>query len=144
MPTAKLLTRLEILEQRVTVLEWLPAKVDALAAQIVQLRDEMRAEFSAIRVEMRTGDLATQASLREEIRAGDEETRRVLREEIRASENLMRELIGETRAHMLVLHEDLVERIKRIGEALAPAAQPGHTGGEAGPPPPRTRRRRRS
>ena len=124
MPTAKLLTRVELLEQRVTVLEMLPAKVDALATQIVQLRDEMRAEFSAIRAEMRTGDLATQGSLREEIRAGDEETRRVLREEIRGSEDLMRELNRETRAHMLALHEDLVERIKRIGEALVPAAPP--------------------
>jgi hypothetical protein len=36
----------------------------------------------------------------------------------------MRELNRETRAHMLALHEDLVERIKRIGEALAPAAPP--------------------
>jgi predicted phage tail protein len=93
MTTAKLLTRLEILEQRVTALEAMPARLDALSVQIQQLRQQMHDGLSA---------------LREEIRAGDEETRRVLRE-----------AVNETRTHMLVLHEDLVERIKRLGDALS-------------------------
>ena len=46
--------RSERLEQRVTVLEQLPARVDNLALEISQLRDEMRVEFSAVRLEMRT------------------------------------------------------------------------------------------
>jgi hypothetical protein len=33
----------------------------------------------------------------------------------------MRELNEETRRHMLVLHEDLVDRLKRIGEGGATA-----------------------
>ena len=46
----------------------LPARVTAVELQIVQLRQEMRAEFSAVRQEWRA-----------EIRQGDEETRRYMR-----------------------------------------------------------------
>jgi len=53
-----------MLERRVEILEQLPERVTALASQIVHLRDEMRAEFSATRAEAR---------------AGDEETRRFMR-----------------------------------------------------------------
>ena len=60
--------RVEILEDRVDLLEQLPARVAGLASQVVQLRDEMRAEFSAVRTE-----------LRQEIRAGDQETQRLMR-----------------------------------------------------------------
>jgi hypothetical protein len=42
--------RVESLEQRVTVLEQLPARMDHLAVQISQLRDEMHAEFSEVRI----------------------------------------------------------------------------------------------
>jgi len=127
MSTAKLLTRLELLEQRVNVLETLPARVDALTDQIVQLRDEMHAEFSALRAEMRAGDEATRDLLRAEIQTGDEATRQ-----------LMRDLIQETRTHMLVLHEDLVERIKRLGEGPRGA---GSAGGAGHGTTPRPRRR---
>ena len=43
--------RVERLEERVTVLEQLPARVDRVALEISQLRVEMRAEFSAVRYE---------------------------------------------------------------------------------------------
>jgi hypothetical protein len=146
MTTARFLARLDILEQRVNVLETLPARVDALADQILQLRHEVRDAFSALRGEMRTGDGEAMQSLREEIRAGDEETRRQLREEIRAGDKetrwLMRELIAETRTHMLVLHEDLVERIKRIGEGPRAAMPAGSEGDDTTPRPPRKPPRR--
>jgi predicted phage gp36 major capsid-like protein len=64
------------LEQRVSRLEELPARVDALTLQVSQLRDEMRVEFSAVR---------------DETRAGDEETRRTLCDEIRAEGSSIRE-----------------------------------------------------
>jgi predicted phage gp36 major capsid-like protein len=67
-------------------------RVTSLEVQVVQLRDEMRAEFSGVRNKIRDGDEETRRSVREEIRAGDEETRCLMR----------------------VLHEDLVERIKRL------------------------------
>jgi hypothetical protein len=52
--------RVERLEQRVILLEQLPGRVEALELQIVQLRGDVRAEFSATREE-----------LRQEIRAGE-------------------------------------------------------------------------
>jgi hypothetical protein len=73
-PERSLSERLEILETKVEALEGLPARVTAVELQILQLRDEMRAAFSATREELRA-----------EIRAGDEETRRhmrVLHEEV--------------------------------------------------------------
>ena len=41
--------RVEILERKVEALETLPARMTRVELQLVQLRDAMRAEFSAIR-----------------------------------------------------------------------------------------------
>jgi predicted nucleic acid-binding Zn-ribbon protein len=46
--------RMDRLEQRVRVLERLPERIVALEAQIVQLREDLRGEFSAMREEMHT------------------------------------------------------------------------------------------
>ena len=81
-----------MLERRVEILEQLPERVTALESQIVQLRDEMRSEFSATRLDLRA-----------EIRAGDGETRREMRELFAASER-----------HARVLHEDVIARIAAI------------------------------
>ncbi len=104
--------------------------IERLERQIVELRVEMRSEFSAVRAEMRAGDEATRAELREEIRAGDQVTRRELRDEIRAVDESLRGLVEErtaeihrvvaagdeeTRLLMRVLHEELIERINTIG-----------------------------
>ena len=94
MPPETFVGRVESLESRVIVLEQLPEKLDALALQISQMRNEMRGEFSA---------------LRSEIRTGDEETRRVLRDEIRAGDERVM-----TQAR--VLHEDAISRIALIAE----------------------------
>jgi vacuolar-type H+-ATPase subunit H len=95
-------------------LSGLTQRVTSLEVQVVQLRDEMRAEFSATRAELRKeirdGDDETRHTLQEEIRANDEETRRVVREEIRAGDE-------ETRTLMRVLHEYLVARIALIQPA---------------------------
>ena len=71
MATQTLAARVDRLEQRVTLLEELPARVDALTLQVSQLRVEMRGEFSAVRDEIRGGDEETRRVLRAEIRAGD-------------------------------------------------------------------------
>ena len=55
---------MEILEKKVEVLERLPARVEAMELQILQLRDEVRVEFSAMRQEMRTGDEETRRYMR--------------------------------------------------------------------------------
>ena len=64
MQQRSMIERIEILERKVEALETLPERVTAVELQLVQLRDEMRVEFSATRAEMR---------------AGDEETRRYMR-----------------------------------------------------------------
>ena len=78
-----------------TRLEELPGRMDRLELQIVQLRTEMRSEFSAVREEARTGDDRVVATLRDEIRAGDEKTRRFMR----------------------ILHEKVISDIATLGEA---------------------------
>lgn len=109
MPSQTLVKRVETLERKMSALELLPEKVAALEVQFSLLREEMRAEFFAIR-----GDLGAR------IDAGDEETRRVLRHEIRAgdeeTQRLMRELNDQTTRRMRVLHEDLVSRIALLQE----------------------------
>ena len=86
--------RMDRLERRVEILERLPERVTAVESQIVLLRDEIRSEFSAVRTDIRTGD---------------EETRRMLTER-------MESLFDANQRHMRLLHEDLVERIARMGE----------------------------
>jgi hypothetical protein len=87
--------RVDMLERRTEILEQLPERVTALETQIVQLRDEMRVEFSATRAETRAGDERMIQTLRQEIRDGDEETRRFMR----------------------ILHEEVLERMKFLGGA---------------------------
>ena len=82
--------RMVRLERRVEILERLPDRVTGVETQIVQLRDEMRSEFSAVR-------------------ADAVETRRVLTER-------MESLFDANERHMRLLHEDLVERIARLSE----------------------------
>ena len=60
--------RVTLLEQRVEDPASLPARVTAVELQILQLRQEMRTEFSGVRQELRA-----------EIRQGDEQTRRYMR-----------------------------------------------------------------
>jgi hypothetical protein len=68
----------------VEILEQLPERITALEVQIVQLREEMRSEFSATLI--RDGELS----------------------------RTMRELFEANKTHMRVLHEDLVQRIATI------------------------------
>jgi hypothetical protein len=113
---ASWIRRIEILEQKVERLELLPDRMTTLESQILQLGDDMRAEFSAIRREI----AAAVDGVRTEIRTGDQETRReihsllgdvVARLELRISSG-----DEETRRYMRVLHEDVIERISRIQE----------------------------
>jgi predicted phage gp36 major capsid-like protein len=90
--------RVEILERKVEALETLPDRMTRVELQLVQLRDEMRGEFSAVRGEMQTGDEETRRTLRDEIRAGDEETRRYMR----------------------MLHDDVIARLAIIQEGQRP------------------------
>src|SRR5262245_1735850 len=54
MADANLEHRVEILEEKMGELQDVPARLAAVESQIVQIRSEMRSEFSAVRAEMRT------------------------------------------------------------------------------------------
>jgi hypothetical protein len=103
--------RVEILEQKVERLETLPARVAAVELQILQLRQEMRAEFSAMRQELtalfRTELKGTAESLTEPL---TESLTRSLRAEIREGDE-------ETRRYMRVLHEEVIARLAALGDA---------------------------
>jgi uncharacterized alpha-E superfamily protein len=101
MPERSLQERIESLEHNVEAIETLSARVTAVELQIVQLRDEMRHEFTATR---------------EEIRAGDERVRTDLRAEINSLRAEMRDGDQETRRYMRVLHEEVIARIALIQE----------------------------
>jgi hypothetical protein len=90
MPPQTLERRVESVEQRVTVLEQLPARVDHLVVQISQLRVEMHVEFSAVRSEIVAGDDRLLTTLREEIGAVMTQSR-VLYEDLKASLILIQE-----------------------------------------------------
>jgi hypothetical protein len=57
----------------------LPARVAGVESQIVQLREEMRESFSAVRSELHEEVSGLRDDLRAEIRAGDQATRDFMR-----------------------------------------------------------------
>ena len=121
MPKPSLPERVAILEEKVDSLAALPARVAGLESQVLQLRDEMRAGFSAIRSEFETTIRSALAAFRDEFRV---EMRAEMHAEVHARGETLRGEIRagdeETRRYMLVLHEDLVARISVIGEGQPP------------------------
>jgi hypothetical protein len=73
--------------------------------QIVQLRDELHAGFSAVRQEM--------AVMRDDLRSELKSTAVSLHAEIRAE---IRSGDEETRRYMRVLHEDIITRIAALSD----------------------------
>ncbi|HVL66364.1 MAG TPA: hypothetical protein VM364_03785 [Vicinamibacterales bacterium] len=92
-----------------TRLEELPDRMDRLESQFLQLRTEMRDEFSAVRQEIHEGDDRVLATLRQEIREVEERVVTTLRDEIREGD-------AETRRFMRVLFEEYAVRLKVIDE----------------------------
>ena len=64
MASRNLTERVEVLEMDVASLKEVPARMSAVESQIVQLRTEMRGEFSAVRAEMRALNEETKAQMR--------------------------------------------------------------------------------
>jgi hypothetical protein len=107
------------IEERVTMLERqmqemrdLPERVTNLELQIVQLRQEMRDEFSAVRSELRGEVAGAVTTLRGEIAAAVTTLTNALADTNRA--------IADTNTHMRALHEEALSRIATIGEGRRP------------------------
>ena len=89
------------IEERVTMLERqmqemrdLPERVTSLDSQVLQLRQEMRDEFSATRSEFRS--------------------------ELASAVTTLANAIADTNTQMRTLHEDAISRIATIGEGRQP------------------------
>jgi outer membrane murein-binding lipoprotein Lpp len=114
------------------MLEELPARMDRLESQIVQLRAENRAEFSAIRGDIatlhsRTDGLQTDVTgLRSEVGELRSEVGELRSEvgELRNDVGELRNDVGSLRTHMLVLHEDVITRIAALGEVRSKRRRP--------------------
>jgi vacuolar-type H+-ATPase subunit H len=120
MPDRLLSDRVKRLEKTVEGLPELPAtvadlgiRVAAVEAQIVQLRGEMRVEFSAARSEM-SEDFA---AARDDMLTGLANVTSELRQEIRES-------AAESRRHSQMLFEDVLGRIAALGERRDPLSPP--------------------
>ena len=118
MPRQSVENRFERLERRVTGIEQLPARMDRLELQIVQLRAEMRDEFSAIRREIRAGDEGSLRNLREEIRNGNVTIVTALTEQVEDARTESRSLFEDARRENRVLFEEALARIANIQEGL--------------------------
>jgi F0F1-type ATP synthase membrane subunit b/b' len=129
---ATLNQRMDIVELKVKALETLPDRVTALEHQVGRLRIEMREEDEKTR-QLITGSkeetrrLITESEgetrrlLTEETRRliteSKEETRRLIAESEEETRRLVKESDEETRRFMRILHEEVIDRIKTIGES---------------------------
>ncbi len=104
MPAQIVVSRVEDLETRVTMLEQLPARVDDLTSQVSQLRTEMRAEFSDVRAEMGTGFSEVRAEMGAQFSA------------VRAEMADQGATLG---TQMRVLHEDVIGRLALLQNGYA-------------------------
>lgn len=126
--------RMEFLEHAVAGLAGLPQQVLELATQFPQLREDVRTEIS--RVKRDVGELRGEMHVsRDELRGEtrgirDELVGRVdacrteLREDMASMHHELAKLILASQAQTLSLHEDLVERIKVLGEGLNASTAP--------------------
>lgn len=105
-PPETLEPRVVALEQRMTTLEQMPMRVDALTLQVSQSRTEMHDEFSAVRSEMQRDFAAVRSEMQGEFAA--------VRSEVR-----------DVGTQMLVLHEDVISRIALLAEGSSGRRGPG-------------------
>ena len=132
MPEPTLAARVENHEERLALLEALPARIGAVELQILQLRSEMGEQFFAtrqdLRAEIKAEGEAVRTELRAEIKAEGEAVRTELRAEIKAEGEAIRTELRaelragdeETRRYMRVLHEEVLARIAGLQEGRPP------------------------
>jgi hypothetical protein len=136
--------RVDILESAVAELNELPGQMKALSSQFLLLRQEVGDRITALRGDMRAmrGELGAEMdAMRVELRGEMGTMRDGLRAEMAAMRTELTEAIhdGDERvlSQMRTLHEDLVDRITRLGEGHGPS------GSKAPRPDPQRARKRR-
>ena len=97
MPRQTIETRVLALDERVTELERLPDRIDHLTSQASQFQAETRAEFSAMRRDMGHRFDAVEKTMHE-------------------LHGIAMTKIDELGGQMRALHEDVIDRIAKIGE----------------------------
>jgi archaellum component FlaC len=123
MAKATLTQRVEALEHKVHGLETLPARVGAVERELKEFRADVDAEFGRVhaefgRVHVEFGKVHTElAGGRDEFATVRDEFATV-RSEFATVRSEIRQGDEETRRYMRVLYEDLVERIKIMGEGI--------------------------
>ena len=125
MRTKTLEVRVEFLESAVAGLVDVPRQIQALSAQILQVRGDLRDGLSAVRGETR--EMAE--TLRDEMREMSETLRADVRQDLgNEIDRLDMTLRAEIRSveanlatHMRVLHEEVLDRIATLGEGADPA-----------------------
>jgi phosphoglycerate-specific signal transduction histidine kinase len=89
-------------------------RVGTMESQIVQLRTEMKDEFSAVRREL----AETRDNLLGVIESGSQATQQMfneVRQDIRAFRQETNSRFDGLSTQMRVLHEDVIDRISRLG-----------------------------
>ena len=130
--------RVSMLERQMQEMRNLPERVTSLESQVLQLRQEMRDEFSATRSEFRElaaavgtlrGELASRGELaaavttvRGELVSKGELAQAVttLRGDIAVAVTTLSKAIADTNTHMRTLHEETISRIATMGEGRQP------------------------
>ena len=118
MPQQSLATRVGILEEKVASLEGLPERMERVELQIVQLRDDMRSEFAAIRTEFLGGIDEQGKVLRGEMRELGDTLRGEMRELGDSLRGEMRELGDTLRGEMRELRDTLRGEMGELGDTL--------------------------
>jgi archaellum component FlaC len=123
MAKATLTQRVEALEHKVHGLATLPARVGAVERELKEFRADVDAEFGRVHVEfgrvhVEFGKVHTElAGGRDEFATVRDEFATV-RSEFATVRSEIRQGDEETRRYMRVLYEELVERIKIMGEGI--------------------------
>lgn len=136
MPQNDLEIRVEFLEKTVAGLTGLPQQVHDLSTQFLQFREEVAADISGVRVDLRgeMRDLRDELrgemhDIRDELRGEmhdirDELVGRIdscrdeLREDMASMHQDLAKIIVANHTQMLTLHEHLIERITLLGDGL--------------------------
>ena len=109
--------RLTILEQKMDELKDLPARVERVESQILQLRTEIKDEFSAIRGEMRE----LRQELRDDIRIGVEESQNLTKGLHAEAMGAMNDLHGQAMRAMNDLHGQAMRAMTDLHDRFMPA-----------------------